>query len=129
MRQPINWSESRVSLRPTVLVVGGIAGSFLMLHTLLTHNHAPLIRAVVRADLDVLLFLNGFARRSWWFDVLVREFALASNLFFQGLMVALFWGTWFAPGDPLSTRRKRESMLSSLFGVYATAVLAIILRA
>jgi undecaprenyl-diphosphatase len=128
MRQATtDWPTSRVSLMPITCAAIALAGSVLILSTVLVHASPPLIHAVGRLDVGVVLWLNGFARQAWWFDVLVYE--VAYSIVLQGVMVALFWGAWFASGDPSAERRKRETLLSSLIGVYATVVLAIALRA
>jgi undecaprenyl-diphosphatase len=76
---------------------------------------------------DVVLLLNGLARRFRWLDIMAWE--VAYTIVFQGIMVALFFGAWFARHDAATDRQRRQLLLSSLGGVYATVVLAIALRA
>ncbi|PYM91909.1 MAG: hypothetical protein DME04_17500 [Candidatus Rokuibacteriota bacterium] len=117
---------------PSVLVLMSIATTgvvcLLILSALLAYPTARLTHAVVQFDQNLLRLLNRVAGRSWGFDVLVWE--VAHTVFLQALMVAVFWGLWFAPSDdPSIRRRKRATMLTSLVGLYLTVVLAIVLRA
>src|SRR5882724_5833774 len=128
MHRVIHWQTSRVSLMHTACAAGAlIIGTVLIAFALLAHGPTTLINAVSDLDVGVVLSLNALARRARWLDVLAGE--IAHSIVLQGVMVALFWGAWFAPGDLSAERRKREILLSSLIGVYATAVLAIALRA
>jgi len=106
-------------------VAAGALGFLLILS--LTHTAPRLLDTSVHLDLGIVGLLNRFARRSWSFDISVQEVSHSALL--QGVMVALFWGAWFAPSDPFAARRKRETLLASLIGVYATVALAILLRA
>lgn len=110
------------------MVVASAAVCFLLILSLvLSHSTTKLIHAVVQLDRGVIVLLNGFARRSWRFDVLISQVSHSAIL--QGVMVALFWGAWFAPSDASAGRRRRETMLASLIGLYATVALAIAIRA
>ena len=111
----------------SVGAAGALIGTVLIAFALLAPGSTTLIHAVNDLDAGVVLSLNALTRRAWWLDVLARE--MAHSIVLQGVMVSLLWGAWFAPGDPSAERRTREILLSSLIGVYATAALAIALRA
>src|SRR5882724_268563 len=127
MRAPIGWPSRASSV--ALLIMATVAfGCVMILSLLLSNPTTRLAHAIVQLDQNLVIVLNGLARRSWGFDVLVWE--LAYSIFVQGVMVALFWGAWFAPNDNLSaSRQKRETMLASLIGLHASAVFAIALRA
>ena len=119
-------SHASVLLLMSVATTG--VALLLILSALLAHPTTRLTRAVVQVDQGLVLLLNRAARQSPGFDLLVWE--LTNNVFVQGIIVALFWGVWFAPSDdPSALRRKRATMLTSLVGLYLALALALVLRA
>jgi undecaprenyl-diphosphatase len=68
-------------------------------------------------DWTILSFLNGFARRSWFFDQVVGS--LADNNLFKGvLLIAILWCLWFTPSD-WGQEQIRKSILVTFIGVFA----------
>lgn len=66
--------------------------------------------------------LHLAGQKSALFDYLMHA-VVASALVKGALLMAVFWGLWFAGGDELSVRRSRETLLATLIGaVLAMAV-------
>jgi len=75
-------------------------------------------------DVGIILFLNGFARRSWAFDTFVSVI-LQSDLIKAGVITGLIWWTWFQPGDGEDDRR--EFLLSGIVACFLAIVASRIL--
>jgi membrane-associated phospholipid phosphatase len=76
-------------------------------------------------DVDILRFLNQFARHSRVFDGVVV--AIAHQALFQGwVMVAVFWWVWFQPGNANLRNRKIvvATMVGAVLGVVVGRLLA-----
>lgn len=120
--------ESDPSIVPLMCIATVGAVFLLILSVVLANPTTRLGQAVLQLDQNLVLLLNRVARRSWIFDVLVWE--VTRTVFLQGLLVALFWGLWYAPSPaPSIERRKRSTMLASLVGLNLAVVLTIVLRA
>jgi undecaprenyl-diphosphatase len=110
----------------SIALVGGVSGFLLILFG--AQLTAPLlIDAAIHLDLSVLGFLNRFARRSPVIDTLIWR-TNGSYFLEGGVLMALFWGACFSASDDPVGRGKREIVISSLIGVYTTALLAVVLR-
>ena len=75
-------------------------------------------------DTDIVLFLNGFARRSWTFDWLV--YVLDSNYIIKGgIMAALLLAVWFREtGDSEGTEDRRANIVAGLFAMCLAVLVA-----
>ncbi len=73
-------------------------------------------------DDAIFYALHVAGQKSPLFDNLMH--AVVESAFVKGaLLMAVFWGLWFAGGDELSVRRTRETLLATLIGaVLAMAV-------
>ena len=70
-------------------------------------------------DLELLTFVNGYARESWLFDsVIVRITGL--NLVKGGVVISILWWAWFRP----ESQHKRGEVLSTLFASLCAVLLA-----
>jgi len=78
-------------------------------------------------DTDIVLFLNGFARRSWTFDWLV--YVLDSNYIIKGgIMAALLLAVWFREsGDLEGLESRRANLVSGLFAACVAVLVARVL--
>ncbi len=93
----------------------------------LTQTAPRLIDAAVYFDRSLIALLNRFAQRSWAFDTLI--WGLSTDFVLQGsVLMALFWGAWFATGDTPTGQEKRVVMLSSLLALYAAVFVAVVVR-
>lgn len=93
----------------------------------LTQTATRLSDAVSYFDRSLVALLNGFARRSWAFDTSIWGLSMDVDLQ-GGVLMALFWGAWFATGDTPTGREKRVVMLSSLLALYAAVFVALVVR-
>jgi len=85
--------------------------------------------AAAHFDRWLLSLLNGFARQSRGLDMLAWGVSV-NDLAQGGVLGALFCGAWFATSGTTATdRQKRETLLSSLVGLYAAVFLALAARA
>jgi undecaprenyl-diphosphatase len=75
-------------------------------------------------DVDVVLFLNRFAHRSWVFDNFISQ-VLQNDFFKSGVITALLWWAWFR--TPEEEGRRREIVISGLFAAFVALVAARIL--
>jgi membrane-associated phospholipid phosphatase len=76
-------------------------------------------------DVDILRFLNQFARHSRVFDRVMAAFA--HHAVFQGwVLVAAFWWVWFQPGNANLKNRKivLATMVGAVLGVVVGRLLA-----
>src|SRR5207244_10371213 len=91
-------TTARTLVTPIGVVAGGLG---LVLLLLLTHAATRLIDGTVQLDRNLLILLNGMARGSRAFDLLV--WGVSSDVFLQGgVLVALFWWAWFSSDDTLA---------------------------
>ncbi len=115
---------SRATLTP-MAIAGGVLGFVLILALTLTTSRV--IDAAIHLDLDVIAFLGRFARRSRVVDTFI--WTVWTNAALQGgVVMVLVWGVWFSCGEAPAGRRKRETMLSSLIGMYACLLLTLVFR-
>jgi len=106
-------------------IAGGVLGFVLILALTLTTSRV--IDAAIHLDLDVIAFLGRFARRSRVVDTFI--WTVWTNAALQGgVVMVLVWGVWFSCGEAPAGRRKRETMLSSLIGMYACLLLTLVFR-
>ena len=130
MQGAVRRSSSR-SLFMAVVAAAGIVGILSLgpfLFPLLALAATNLLDAVVLLDRRLLALLNGLSRQSRGFDLFM--YGLSVNTLLQGgVFGALFFGAWAATGDAGVDRQKRETLLSSLVGLYAAVFLALAVRA
>jgi undecaprenyl-diphosphatase len=76
-------------------------------------------------DANIILFVNGFATKSWTFD---RSLAFISNHNFikAGLVVSMLWWAWFCNREAQTERRKYvlAAILLSFAALFLARVLA-----
>jgi undecaprenyl-diphosphatase len=131
MRSATGQLTSRATFTPAAIAAGIF--SLLMLGLILLLFLVPAITSFMAAaahfDRWLLSLLNGFARQSRGLDMLAWGVSV-NDLAQGGVLGALFCGAWFATSGTTATdRQKRETLLSSLVGLYAAVLLALVLRA
>lgn len=75
-------------------------------------------------DVDIVLFLNRFAHRSWVFDNFISQ-VLQNDILKSGVITALLWWAWFR--TPEEEDQRREIIISGLFSAFVAVVTARIL--
>jgi undecaprenyl-diphosphatase len=75
-------------------------------------------------DVDIVLFLNRFAHRSWVFDNFISQ-VLQNDILKSGVITALLWWAWFR--TPEQEDQRREIIISGLFAAFVAIVSARIL--
>jgi len=115
---------SHPQLAPLV-VTGGALGALLIL--LLIQTPSRMIDGVQHFDLGVLALLGRFARRSRVADTLIWS-VWTQAVLQSGVVMALVWGAWFSRGEGSGGRDRREAILSSLIGLYASIVVTLAFR-
>jgi undecaprenyl-diphosphatase len=75
-------------------------------------------------DVDIVLFLNRFAHRSWVFDNFISQ-VLQNDILKSGVITALVWWAWFR--TPEQEDQRREIIISGLFAAFVAIVSARIL--
>ena len=131
MRSAAGQLTSRATVSPAAIAAGILGLAMLGLLVLLFLGPAvtSLIAVGARVDRWLLALLNGFARQSRGLDLLAWGVSV-NDLVQGGVLAALFCGAWFATsGTTAADRQKRETLLSSLVGLYAAVLVALVLRA
>ena len=131
MRSAAGQLTSRATFSPAAIATGILSLPILGLIALLFLAPAvtSFMTAAANVDRWLLALLNGFARQSRGLDLLAWSVSV-NDLAQGGVLGALFCGAWFATsGKTAADRGKRETLLSSLVGLYAAVLLALVLRA
>lgn len=115
----------RADLHWLVIASSGFA---LALMLSLTGTITRLVDAGIFLDLHVIAFLNRFAHRSRNVDTSIWHIWTTAALQ-GGIVVALVWGAWFSRSEEFGSRTKRETIMSSLIGMYVCLLGTLVLRA
>jgi undecaprenyl-diphosphatase len=77
-------------------------------------------------DDSVFHLINGFARESWSFDLLLD--LISSNRFFKGgVIVTIYWFLWFPKQLEANIPERRKTILASLTGTLVALFIAMVL--
>jgi undecaprenyl-diphosphatase len=83
--------------------------------------------SIVQFDRAAVTALNGYAQRSVIVDRLV--WAISGDYMVEGaVMLALLWWAWFAARDTSTGLEQRRLIVSSLIGLYVTAIAMLAIR-
>jgi undecaprenyl-diphosphatase len=107
-------------------IAGGAFGLAIVLS--LTHVATRLVDTAISLDLHTIAFLNQFAHRSRVIDSLIWQIWTTAALQ-GGAVMALVWGVWFSRSEDCGSQPKRETLLSSLVGMYVCLLVTLVLRA
>ena len=117
--------DQRADLRWLAVATGGFGVALVLSLMGMTTR---LVDAGTYLDLYTIAFLNQFAGRSRTIDTSIWKIWTTSVLQ-GGVVVALVWWAWFSRSEELATRPKRETILSSLVGMYVCILVTLVLRA
>jgi len=128
MRSATGQLTSRATFSPVAIATGILSLPIFGLLALLFLAPAvtSFMTAAANVDRWLLALLNGFARQSRGLDLLAWSVSV-NDLAQGGVLGALFCGAWFATsGKTAADRGMRETLLSSLVGLYAAVLLALV---
>ena len=79
-------------------------------------------------DYSIISFLNGFARKSLFFDLLVN-FISTNHLFKGGFLITILWWFWFKDNKPGQLQKDHiiVTLCSCLIALFSARVLAVML--
>ncbi len=78
-------------------------------------------------DRVILEFFNRFSQKSWTFDNAVHLLSTTDSLK-GGMIIAIFWGLWFARGKEETVTDTRKTVLATFFGTFVAVLLGKVLE-